>query len=316
MKYYSLNEAIPVRKAFGQAFVAAAAKQPKLIAVTADLGSSLSLDDFAAKYPQRYINCGVAEQNMVAISAGLALQGFIPFACTFGCFLTRAVDQIRQSIVQNQIKVVLVGSHGGISNAKDGPSAHAIEDLAIFRAFPDMTVIAISDANQMLKALPQIINHPKSVYLRLYREPLPVFTDKTTPFTIGKANILKSGKDITLISCGPIVNFCLQAAEKLKKQSISAEVIDCHTIKPIDKTTIINSVKKTKKVITVEDHSIYGGLGSAVAEVLAENQPAKLQRLGLTGHSTTGSYPDVLKYLKLDTDSIIKAVKKVISRKK
>jgi len=279
------------------------------------LGSSLSLDDFAAKYPQRYINCGVAEQNMVAISAGLALQGFIPFACTFGCFLTRAVDQIRQSIVQNQIKVVLVGSHGGISNAKDGPSAHAIEDLAIFRAFPDMTVIAISDANQMLKALPQIISHPKSVYLRLYREPLPVFTDKNTPFTIGKANVLKPGKDITLISTGPLAYFCLQAANQLKK-TVSVEVIDCHTIKPIDKTTIINSAKKTKKVITVEDHSIYGGLGSAIAEVLSENQPVKLQRLGLTSHSTTGSYPDVLKYLKLDTDSIIKAVKKVISRKK
>jgi len=312
MKYYKKGEMLAVRKAFGEAFYLEAKKDKKITMVCADLGSSLTLNKFWEAFPDRFFNCGVAEQNMIGIAAGLAIQGFNSFAGSFGSFLTRSIDHVRQSIGHNNLNVKIIGSHGGISNAKDGPSAHALEDLAIFRAFPKMAVIAISDPNQMLKAMPQIVKYKTSAYIRLYREPLPVFTDKNTPFTIGKANVLKPGKDITLISCGPIVNFCLQAADKLAKQSISAEVIDCHTLKPIDTKTIVNSARKTKKVITVDDHYINGGLGSAVAEVLSENLPTPMKRIGLTDFSTTGDYLDVAKAVGIDSDSIIKAVKQFL----
>lgn len=316
MKYYKLGEPVAIRKAFGEAFYQTAKKDSKLVVVTADLGGSLSLSQFWQAFPNRYFNCGVAEQNMIGITAGLAIQGFTPFAASFGSFLTRTLDHVRQSIGHNNLNVKIVGSHGGVSNAKDGPSAHALEDLAMFRTFPQMAVVVMADANQTLKALPAIAKHPTSVYLRLYREPLPVFTDKTTPFTIGKANILRPGTDISLIACGPQVGFCLEAADKLAKQSISAEVIDCHTLKPIDVKTITVSAKKTQTVITVEDHYIDGGLGSAVAEVLSENHPTPMKRIGLTDFSTTGDYHDVIKKVGIDTQAIIKATKKLLARKR
>lgn len=308
MKYYPINESIPVRKAFGAAFLEQAKKNKKLFAVSADLAGSLSLGDFITAVPSRYLNVGVAEQSMIGVCAGLAIKDYIPFACTFGCFLTRAVDQIRQSIVHNQLKVILVGSHGGVSNAQDGASAHALEDLAIFSTFPNMAVVSISDANQMIKALPAIIKYPHSVYLRLYREPLPVFNSSKTPFKIGQANVIKSGKDLTLVSTGPMVYQCLQVAEKVKKTH-SVEVIDCHTIKPIDASTVVKSAKKTKKVLTVEDHSQFGGLNAAISQTLSQHHPTKIKALAITKHSTTGSYLDVLKYHSLDQTSILKTIR-------
>lgn len=307
MNYYKKGEKVAIRQAFGEALFVVAGKNDKIVALSADLAGSLTLNKFWEKYPERFFNTGVAEQNMIGVSAGLAIEGFIPFAGTFGCFLGRTIDHVRQSINHNGLNVKIVGSHGGVSNAQDGPSAHAIEDIAFFRSMPNMAIVVPADPNQTLKAVEPVTNYKTSVYLRLYREPLSVFTDESVEFTIGKAQVLKEGKDLTVISCGPHVGICLEIAEELQDK-ISIEVINNHTIAPIDHETIVTSVKKTGKAVTVEDHYVVGGLGSAVSEVLAEYYPAPLKRIGLTSYATTGLYQDVLKKMGIDKEGIKKTI--------
>lgn len=312
MKYYKVGEKVAIRQAFGEALIELAGKDKKIIAISADLGGSLTLDEFGAKYPDRYYNTGVAEQDMIGVAAGFALRGYHPFAGTFGSFLGRAMDHVRQSVCHNKLNVKIVGSHGGVSNAQDGPSAHALEDFAMFRALPNMLVIMPSDPNQTIKAVQSLVKHDGPAYLRLYREPLPVFTTPKTPFKIGKANLMRTGKDATIIACGPHVGMVLEIAEEI---NTDLEIIDNHSLKPIDSQTIIASAKKTGAVITVEDHSVNGGLGSAVAEVLVENYPVPMQRVGLRDFATTGSYEDVLKYAGIGKRDIRNAIKKALARK-
>lgn len=315
MKYYQIGEKVAIRKAFGEAFYEVAKDDPRLVAVSADLASSLNLTKFGQDFPGRLFICGVAEQNMIGIAAGLAIQGFVPFAGTFGCFLGRTIDHVRQSIGHNQVNVKIVGSHGGVSNAQDGPSAHALEDLAMFRALPKMAVVVVADANQVFKATKAVAEYPTSVYLRLYREPLPVFIDEAAPFVIGKANLMRKGQDVSLIACGPHVGLCLEVAAEIEKE-LSLEVIDCHTLSPIDQETIVGSAKKTNSVVTVEDHNINGGLGSAVAEVLSENYPTPLIRMGLTNFATSGNYQDVIKAVGIGKEDIKRTVKEAVSQKR
>lgn len=312
--YYKIGEKIAIRTAFGEAFYNAARNNDKLVAVTADLGGSLSLNRFWTEYPDRYFNCGVAEQNMIGISAGLALTGYLPFAGTFAAFLGRAMDHIRVSIMHNKLNVKIVGSHGGISNAKDGASAHALEDIAMFRAIPNMAVIVIADSNQAYKAVKEVADYPLPAYLRLYREPLSVFTSPDTPFEIGKANVMREGTDVTVISCGQHVGFCLDWAEQLSAK-FSIEVIDSHTIKPLDSITIINSAKKTGRVITVEDHFVDGGLGSAVAEALSENFPVALRRIGLKNYAPSGSYVDLIDAVGIGRSDLETAIELLLHRR-
>lgn len=313
-KYYPIGEKVAIRAAFGPAFLELARSNEKLVAVTADLGGSVGLVKFGEEYPDRYFNCGVAETDMIGICAGLAITGYIPFAVTFGSFLGRAMDHVRQSVGHNRVNVKIVGSHGGVSNAPDGPSAHALEDLAMFRALPDMAIVVVADANQVSKAVAAAVGYPTSVYLRLYREPLPVFTDAATPFEIGKANIMRPGTDATVVACGPHVGLSLEVAEELAPE-ISLEVIDCHTVKPLDEPTIISSSSRTGAVVTVEDHSIYGGLGSAVAEVLAENRPTPMKRVGLTAFATSGRYADVIDAAGIGKDDVKQAIASVVAIK-
>ncbi|MEM4203794.1 MAG: transketolase C-terminal domain-containing protein [Candidatus Methanomethylicaceae archaeon] len=303
-----------IRYAFGEALFEVAKYNPKIVVVTADVGGSVNLKRFWETYPERYFNCGVAEANMIGISAGLAITGFIPFAVTFGSFIGRTMDHIRQSIGHNNVNVKIVGSHGGVSNAQDGPSAHALEDIAMIRALPNIAIIVVADANQVFKAVSAAVEYNASVYLRLYREPLPVFTDGQTPFEIGKAEILRYGEDVTIIACGPHVGFCLEWAENWAPE-ISAEVIDCHTLKPIDKETILASARKTGAVVTVEDHSIYGGLGSSVAEVLVENYPVPMKRVGLASFATSGKYLDVINAVGIGQRDVKKAIADVLAMK-
>lgn len=312
--YYPRGELVAIRSGFGEAFFRIASQNPKLVAVTADLGGSVNLNSFAQAYPERYFNCGVAEANMIGISAGLAIMGFVPFAATFGSFLGRAMDHVRQSVGHNKLNVKIVGSHGGVSNALDGPSAHALEDLAMFRALPEMAIVVVADANQAFKAVAAAVEYPTSVYLRLYREPLPVFTDQSTPFSIGQANVLRPGLDATVVACGPHVGFCLEWAEELSPEA-SLEVIDCHTLKPLDADTLLSSARKTQAVVTVEDHNVHGGLGSAVAELLGEHLPVPMKRVGLTGYATSGKYADLINAVGIGKDSVRAALVDVLRRK-
>lgn len=313
-KFYPKGELVAIRRAFGDAFSEVANRNPKVVVVTADLGGSVNLKEFWETYPERFFNCGVAEADMIGISAGLALMGFVPFAVTFGSFMGRAMDHVRQSIGHNKVNVKIVGSHGGVSNAQDGPSAHALEDIAMMRAIPDMAVVVVTDSNQVFKAVSAVADYRTSVYLRLYREPLPVFTDEKTPFTIGKANIMRKGTDVTVVACGPHVGFCLEWAEELASE-VSMEVIDCHTLKPIDTETLLASAQRTGAVVTVEDHNIHGGLGSAVAEILVEHYPTPMKRVGLTNFATSGKYVDVINAVGIGKEDLKTAIADVLKRK-
>jgi transketolase len=307
MKRYKIGEKEAIRKAFGVALLEEMRLNGKIVAVTADLASSLGMDAVQKEMPERFFNTGVAEQNMVGISIGLAIQGYIPFAGTFGSFIGRAMDHVRQGVLHNGVNVKIIGSHGGVSNAQDGPSAHALEDISFFRALPGMAVVVVADPNQALKSVKAVAEYPTSVYLRLYREPLPAFTTDNMPFEIGKANVMRKGKDVSVIACGPHVGFALEAAEEIKDR-IDVEVIDSHTIKPIDRDAVVKSARKTGAVVTVEDHNINGGLGSAVAEVLAEEAPTKLRRVGLRDFATTGDYMSVIDYAGIGKKDIKAAI--------
>lgn len=306
---------VAVRKAFGPAFEEIAKEDQRLIAVTADLGGSVNLAGFGERYPSRYFNCGVAEMNMIGISAGLAMAGYIPYAITFGAFLGRAMDHVRQSIGHNKVKVNVVGSHGGISNGKDGPSAHAIEDISFFRTMPPFAVVVVADANQVAPAIAASVDYPDPVYLRLYREPTPVFYEENPPFRIGKANVLRKGSDVSVVACGPHVGYCLRWLETWSKD-LSVELIDCHTVKPLDEEVLLDSVARTGAVVTVEDHYVHGGLGSAVAELLSERYPAPLQRVGLTNYASSGPYYELLDHAGLGEQAVREAIEAVLARKK
>jgi transketolase len=286
-------------------------KDKRVFSLTADLAESLKILKVKESFPERFIDTGVAEANMAGVAAGLAIAGYIPVAGTFAVFMTRAFDHIRLQICQNNLHVILVGSHGGVSNAADGGSAHALEDFAFLRALPNMTIINPTDYNETRQAFLAAIDYPGPVYLRLYREPTAQITESAEKFIIGKARIIRKGKDITVVASGPQTAEALVVADRMSDK-IDVEVISVPTIKPLDKKTILKSAKKTGRVITVEDHSINGGLGSAVAEILAENKVGKLLRLGLRQFGESGEYSALIKKVGIDSGAIIKAIRQLI----
>lgn len=302
------------RQAFGETLQQIMEEDTKTVALTADLGESLRMIKIREEIPERFIDTGVAEANMTGIAAGLATQGFIPFAGTFAVFLTRAFDHIRVQVCQNNLHVILVGSHGGVSNALDGGTANALEDIAYMRALPNMTVVFPVDANQTRHAVRAVKDYPGPVYLRLYREPTPVFTNEEDDFDIKKANMYREGSDVSIIAIGPQTAYAMQAAEDLAKDGVSAEVVGVSTIAPLDIDTIIASAKKTNRVLTVEDHNINGGLGSAVAEALSEHHPTPLKRLGLTQFGESGKYDELIAKLGIDREGIKKATLDLFKR--
>lgn len=268
---------VSMRDAFGEAMAELGEKNPKVLALTADLGPSVRLTEFAENFPGRFFNVGVAEANMIGVAAGLALEGFIPFCASFAVFLPgRCFDHIRVSVCQNKANVKLIGSHYGFTNPGDGASAQSVEDIALMRVLPNMTIICPADGIQTKKAVLAMVEKEGPVYLRISRAESPVVTKESDIFEIGKAQILKSGKKVTIIACGSLVQSALSVAGK-----IGGEVINLHTIKPFDKETILKSVKKTGRVITIEEHSIYGGMGSAVAELLSEYYPVPIKIIGI-----------------------------------
>ena len=305
------------REGFGDAIAEIAKDNQNIIALSADLSSSLKLEKFIKENPKRFIQCGIAEQNMAGISAGLALSGKIPFMTSFAAFSpSRNWDQIRISIAQQCANVKIIGSHAGLSPSSDGRSAEALEDVALMRVLPNFVVLQPADYQEAKKAVEESAKHKGPVYIRLHRETLPEITTSKTPFEIGKAYKLVEGDAVTILSSGPILTEVLKAANNLKaKNKINVEVINVPTIKPLDEDTILKSVEKTQRAVTVEEHQIIGGLGSAVSELLSEKLPIKLLRIGM--HDTfgeSGTYEELLDKYELSAHHIERKVLEFVKK--
>lgn len=281
------REMMLTRQGWADALIELGTKDERIVVLDADLSKSTLTCLFKDKFPKRFFNMGIAEQNMVNVAGGLSLTGLIPFVTTYGVFISgRAWEQIRTSVCYGMLNVKIGGAHGGISVGPDGATHQSLEEISIMRVLPGMTVIVPSDYHETKKAVMAAAKINGPVYIRFGREKVPVVTSLDTPFEIGKAIIMKEGKDVTIIACGPMVAEALDAAEVLATQNISAEVIDLHTIKPIDSKAITASAQKTGCVVTAEEHQLFGGMGSAVAEVLAQNFPVPVEMVGI--HDTFG----------------------------
>ncbi len=308
---------IATRDAYGKALKELGMINDDIIVLDADLSKSTKTADFQKVKPNHFINVGIAEQNLMGIAAGIATTGKIPFASTFAMFATgRAFEIIRNSIAYPKLNVKIVATHSGVTVGEDGGSHAAIEDISLMRSVPNMTVIVPADGVETEKVIKKIVEYNGPVYVRLGRSKVPVIYDDSYEFEIGKFSILREGTDVSIIACGIMVSKALEAAEKLAQNGIMAEVINASTIKPLDAKTVIQSVKKTKCVVTVEEHNIYGGLGSAVSEVLCCNYPAPLEMVGVMDvFGESGSPDELLEKFKLTSTEIINKVNIVIKRK-
>lgn len=307
----------PTRDGYGKGLLELGQKDERVVVLCADLAESTRSHWFMEKYPKRFIEVGVAEQNMATIAAGIANYGKIPFISSYAAFSPgRNNEQIRTTISLNNLPVKIAGAHAGVSVGPDGATHQALEDIALMRVQPNMVVVSPCDAIEAKKATIASAFNDKPTYLRFTREKTPVFTTEEMPFEIGKAQVLRQGKDVTIIACGPLVYEALLASEALQKEGIDVEVINNHTIKPLDQKTILASVKKTGALVTVEEHQVAGGMGSAVVEVLAKNFPIPVEMIGVQDSFGQSGTPDeLLNFFGLTSPHIIKAVKKVLKRK-
>ena len=306
------------RFGFGEGLVEAAKKNLNIVALGADITASVGMQDFVDTFPKRFFSFGIAEQNIVGAAVGLFLGGKIPVFSTYGVFAAhRATDQIRVSVCYNNAHVLIAGAHAGISVGADGATHQALEDIATMRVLPNMTVLSPCDANQAkLATKAALLQHNSPVYIRFGREAVPNFSNENSNFEIGKAQIMQEGSDLTIFATGHMVWEALQATKELERKGISAEIINIHTIKPIDIQAIIESAKKTRAVVTAEEHQIMGGFGSAVAEVLAQNYPVPIEMIGIKDTFGESGEPDELmdKY-GLRAKNIVDACEKVLARK-
>lgn len=289
------------RKGFGRGLLAAGQKDENVVALCADLTDSTQISIFAKEFPQRYIEVGVAEQNLVTVAAGMAAMGKIPFTSSYAAFSPgRNWEQIRTTICLNERPVKIVGSHAGLSVGPDGATHQMLEDIALMRALPHMVVVAPGDSVEAEKATLAIAGNGQPSYIRLAREATPVFTTEHTPFEIGKAYVLREGRDITLFGTGTMTYECLVAARILASDGIEAEVVHVPTIKPLDSETILASVRKTGRALTAEEAQINGGFGGAIAELLSEQLPTPLKRVGMRDHfGESGKPAELLEHFNL-----------------
>ena len=306
---------IATRDGYGKALAELGKVNDKVVVVDADLGDSTKAENFGKLFPDRYFTVGIAEQNMIGVAAGLSVNGKIPFASTFAIFSERAFEFVRNIASRNKLNVKLAGSHAGISTGEDGKSAQAIEDVAIYRALPNMAVLQPSDALEAEKIVFFLADYKGPSYLRLHRTAYPIIHSPDYEFNFGKGEILKQGKDAVIFASGTMVHESLAAAQILEKEDINVYVVNIHTIKPLDEKLIIELAKKTNCVITAEDHNIIGGLGSAVAEVLGENYPTPMKRIGLHDkYAESGAPSELYKKYGLDSSSIAEEVMKVVKK--
>lgn len=305
------------RDAYGDKLKDLGAVNKDIVVLDADLSKSTKTNVFAKAYPDRFFNCGIAEQNMIGTAAGLAAAGKIPFASTFAMFATgRAYEQVRNSVCYPKLNVKIAATHAGLTVGEDGASHQTVEDISLMRTLPNMTVIVPADAAETSSAIEFAVQYQGPVYIRLGRMAVPELFGADYQFELGRASQLRDGADVTLIACGLMTAAAMEAAEMLKADGMEARVLNMATIKPIDAQAIIKAAKDTGAIVTCEEHSIYGGLGSAVAEVLMEHAPAPAERVGiLDTFGESGTPAALLKKYKLTAGDIVNAAKRVIARK-
>lgn len=307
----------PIRKGFGRGLLAAGQADVNVVAACADLTGSTAMDLFAKEFPSRFVEIGVAEQNLVTVGSGMAAMGKIPFVSSYAAFSPgRNWEQIRTTICLNDRPVKIIGSHAGVSVGPDGATHQMLEDVALMRVLPNMVVIAPADSLEAERATLAMAKDPRPNYMRLAREATPIITTAETPFEIGRAYVFAEGTDVTLIATGTMTYYALAAADKLQKDGIKAEVVHVPTIKPLDAEIILNSARKTGAVVTAEEGQIIGGLGGAIAELLGEGCPVPLQRLGMRDRFGESGEPNqLLEHFGLDAKHIILAAHSVMDRK-
>lgn len=305
------------RSGFGDGILEAGRKNANVVALTADLAGSLKLNQFIKEFPERFIQCGIAEANMIGISAGLTIGGKIPFATSFANFATgRVYDQIRQSVAYSNKNVKICASHAGLTLGEDGATHQILEDIGMMKMLPGMTVIVPCDYNQTKAATMAIAELVGPVYLRFGRPVWPIFTAADQPFEIGKAQVFAEGTDVSIFACGHMVWKAIEAGKILEEKGISVDVINIHTIKPLDTEAILDSIRKTKCAVTVEEHNIIGGLGDAIAQVAAKHFPIPIEYIGTKDtFGESGPPVELLKKYGLDTPFVVEAVEKVMARK-
>ena len=316
LKDIQANGQKDTRSGFGDGIAEAARKDPRIVALTADLAGSMKLQTFIKEFPERFIQCGIAEANMIGIASGLTIGGHIPYTTTFANFSTgRVYDQIRQSVAYSGKNVKICASHAGVTLGEDGATHQILEDIGLMKMLPGMTVIVPCDYAQTKAATMAIADYQGPVYLRFGRPVWPIFTTGM-PFEIGKAQVLAEGTDVSIFACGHLVWKAIEAARVLEEKGISAEVINLHTVKPLDTAAILKSVQKTKCAVTAEEHNIIGGLGDAVAQTVARNLPTPIEYVGTNDTFGESGTPDeLLKKYGLDSPNIVAAAEKVIARK-
>lgn len=304
------------RSGFGDGILAAARKNANIVALTADLAGSLKLNGFIKEFPERFVQCGIAEANMMGIAAGLTIGGKIPFTTTFANFSTgRVYDQIRQSIAYSGKNVKICASHAGLTLGEDGATHQILEDIGMMKMLPGMTVIVPADYNQTKAATMAIADFEGPVYLRFGRPVWPIFTNEND-FEIGKAHHIATGTDVSIFACGHLVWKAIEAGRILEEKGISVEIINIHTIKPLDEAAVLASIKKTRCAVTAEEHNVIGGLGDSIAQLAARNLPTPIEFVGTKDcFGESGKPMDLLKKYGLDTPDIVAAAEKVISRK-
>lgn len=312
-----MGKLIATREAYGEALKNLGGINKNVVVLDADLSKSTKTSVFAKAFPERFFNVGIAEQNLMGVAAGMAAAGKIPFVSSFAMFAVgRAFEQVRNSICYPKLNVKIVASHAGLTVGEDGATHQSVEDISLMRTLPNMTVIVPADSNETKKAIEFAAQYHGPVYIRVGRAPVPEIFDETYQFEHGKAVQLADGKDVTLIATGIMVAEAQRAAELLQQAGVSARVLNVHTIKPIDKEAVTKAAKETGAIVTCEEHSILGGLGSAVAETLVENKPVPMERVGVQDvFGESGKPNELLAKYHLTAEDIVAAAKKVIARK-
>ncbi|GAB3257336.1 transketolase C-terminal domain-containing protein [Larkinella harenae] len=316
MKKYTYTEKKDTRSGFGAGILELGRTNPNVVALTADLAGSLKLEGFIKEFPERYIQCGISEANMIGVSAGLTIGGKIPFATSFANFATgRVYDQIRQSVCYSNKNVKICASHAGLTLGEDGATHQILEDLGMMKMLPNMTVINPCDFNQTKAATIAIAEYEGPVYLRFGRPVVPIFTPADQKFEIGKALVLNEGPDVSIFATGHLVWEAIKAGEMLAEQGIEADIINIHTIKPLDEEAVLASVRKTRCAVSAEEHQLNGGLGDSVAQALARNYPAPLEMVGVNDSFGESGTPDqLMKKYGLTAEKIVEAALRAKAR--
>ena len=317
MKKYTFTEKKDTRSGFGAGLLEAGKRNPNVVALCADLVGSLKMEAFIKEFPERFFQIGIAEANMMGIAAGMTIGGMIPFTGTFTNFSTgRVYDQIRQSIAYSDKNVKICASHAGLTLGEDGATHQILEDIGLMKMLPGMTVINPCDFNQTRAATIAIAEHHGPVYLRFGRPVVPIFTDADQKFEIGKAWMVNEGSDVSIFATGHLVWEAIQAGERLAEMGIDAEIINIHTIKPLDVEAILKSVAKTRCVVSCEEHNRLGGLGDSIAQVLVKHDPVAMEYVAVNdSFGESGTPMQLMKKYGLDAEHIVKAVEKVLQRK-